>query len=377
MRASASGLVVASSVSDLAAEKYGRIVRNRRRLIEFIVLASGVLVVAWLGVAIGASKVDVMLPIHAFRDFFLGNLEASVTHNIVANIRAPRVIMALLVGASLAISGASLQGVCRNPLADPGLLGISSGAAVGAVAMILFAKHLRFEEFLPLFSFAGPYLVSLSAFAGAAIATFSVYRLAQVNGDIQISTFLLAGVAINALSGAIIGGLSFVADDQALRLITFWMMGSLASATWLTVAISMPVLMFVLWAIYNKRHALNLILLGEANARFSGVDVDKVKSQILWLTALAVGVSVAFSGIIGFIGLVVPHILRAASDTNYRYLVINSALLGGGLLALADIASRMLIAPTELPIGILTSLIGAPFFIGLLIQQKRRLGFSL
>ena len=344
---------------------------KRRRLTEFTLLAVGAGIIAWLGIAIGAAKVDLLLPIDSFYAFLFGNLEGDMTHNIVANIRAPRVIMALLVGSALAISGASLQGVCRNPLADPGLLGISSGAAVGAVAMILFAKHI------PVLSFAGPYLVSVAAFAGAAIATFSVYHLAQVNGDIQISTFLLAGVAINAMSGAIIGGLSFIADDQALRLITFWMMGSLASANWMTVSITAPTLGFVLWAIYKKRHALNLILLGEANARYSGIDVEKVKNHILWLTALAVGVAVAFSGIIGFIGLVVPHILRAISDTNYRYLVLNSALLGGALLALADIGSRMLIAPAELPIGILTSLIGAPFFIALLIQQKKRLGFSV
>ncbi len=345
--------------------------KQRKRVIEFGFLAVALIVIAWMGIAIGASKVDFLLPLSTFNELLFGDLENNVSHNIVANIRMPRVIMAMLVGAALAVSGASLQGICRNPLADPGLLGISAGAAVGAVTMILFAKSM------PDFSALGPYLVSISACVGAAIATFSVYRLAQINGDLQISTFLLAGVAINALCGALIGGLSFIADDQALRLITFWMMGSLASANWLTVTITAPILVVVIYLIYRKRHALNLILLGEANARFSGVDVEAVKTQILWLTALAVGVAVAFSGIIGFIGLVVPHILRATSDTNYRYLVFNSALLGGGLLVLADIASRMLIAPAELPIGILTSVIGAPFFIGLLIQQKRRLGVQL
>ena len=344
---------------------------KHKRVSAFIFLVLVMSVITWLGIAIGASKVDLLLPFSTFYDFIFGNLGENITHNIVANIRAPRVIMALLVGAALAVSGASLQGVCRNPLADPGLLGISSGAAVGAVSMILFAKNFS------LLSAIGSYLVPIAAFTGAAMATFSVYRLAQVKGDIQISTFLLAGVAINALSGALIGGLSFIADDQALRLITFWMMGSLASANWLSVAITAPMLSFVLWEVYRKRHALNLILLGEANARYSGIDVERIKNQILWLTALAVGVAVAFSGIIGFIGLVVPHILRASSDTNYRYLIINSALLGGALLALADIGSRMLIAPAELPIGILTSLIGAPFFIALLIKQKKRLGFSL
>ena len=342
-----------------------------KRRLEFALLSFCLITFLWLGVSIGASDVNLLLPIESLYSSLLGTLEPSITQSVVLNIRLPRVIMALLVGAALAVSGASLQGVCRNPLADPGLLGISAGAAVGAVMMILFANHV------PFLHVAGPYAVSVAAFAGAAIATFSVYSLAQVNGDIQIPTFLLAGVAINALPGAIIGGLSFVADDQALRLITFWMMGSLASATWTSVAISAPTLAIAMFAIYRKRHALNLILLGEANARFTGIDVEKVKTQLLWLNALSVGMAVAFSGIIGFIGLVVPHILRMSSDTNYRYLIVNSALLGAALLALADLGSRMLIAPAELPIGILTSLIGAPFFIGLLIQQKRRAGFSL
>lgn len=344
---------------------------GHKRLVEFAVLSFCLITFLWLGVSIGAADINLLRPLESLHSSLSGSLEPSITQSIVLNIRLPRVVMALLVGAALAVSGASLQGVCRNPLADPGLLGISAGAAVGAVMMILFAKHV------PFLSAAGPYAISIAAFAGAAIATFSVYNLAQVNGDIQISTFLLAGVAINALAAAIIGGLSFIADDQALRLITFWMMGSLASATWTSVAISVPTLLIAMFAIYRKRHALNLILLGEANARFTGIDVEKVKTQLLWLNALTVGVAVAFSGIIGFIGLVVPHILRMSSDTNYRYLIVNSALLGAALLALADLCSRMLITPAELPIGILTSLIGAPFFIGLLMQQKRRMGFNL
>lgn len=344
---------------------------SHKRRLEFAILSFCLITFLWLGVSIGASNVNLLLPLESLYSSLVGKFEPSITQSVVLNIRLPRVVMALLVGAALAVSGASLQGVCRNPLADPGLLGISAGAAVGAVMMILFANHV------PFLNAAGPYAVSIAAFAGAAIATFSVYSLAQVNGDIQIPTFLLAGVAINALAGAMIGGLSFIADDQALRLITFWMMGSLASATWTSVAISAPTLAIAMFAIYRKRHALNLILLGEANARFTGINVEKVKNQLLWLNALAVGVAVAFSGIIGFIGLVVPHILRMSSDTNYRYLIVNSALLGAALLALADLGSRMLIAPAELPIGILTSLIGAPFFIGLLMQQKRRMGFSL
>ena len=344
---------------------------SRKRILEFVLLCVALIVVACAAVSIGASDINFLAPFESMYFMMFGSDGMTITQNIVMNIRLPRVLMALLVGAALAVSGASLQGVCRNPLADPGLLGISAGAAVGAVSMILFAKHIPFIDLL------GPYAVTIAAFIGAAVATFSVYSLAQVNGEIQIPTFLLAGVAINALAGALISGLSFVADDQALRLITFWMMGSLASASWTTVAISAPSLAISIYLIYRKRHALNLILIGEANARFTGIDVEKVKSQLLWLNALTVGVAVAFSGIIGFIGLVVPHILRISSDTNYRYLIVNSALLGSTLLVIADLCSRMLITPAELPIGILTSLIGAPFFIALLLQQKKRMGFSL
>lgn len=344
---------------------------NQTRLIVFFGLLMGMVAATWAGIAVGAADANIWLPVQAVTAYFTDTLDTNITYNIVMNIRFPRVLMALMVGAALAISGASLQGICRNPLADPGLLGISGGAAVGAVVVILFASKLSF------LAFAGPYLIPLAAFIGAALATFTVYQLAQVDGEIQIPTFLLAGVAINALSGAMIGGLSYIADDQALRLMTFWMMGSLAGATWSSIAIMAPIMGLTLWAIFRKRHAINLILLGEANARFTGVDVDRVKNQLLWLNAVAVGIAVAFSGIIAFIGLVVPHILRVSSDTNYRYLIINSALLGAMLLTLADLASRMAIAPAEIPIGILTSLIGAPFFIGLLLQQKRCMGFGL
>ena len=342
-----------------------------QRTTEFICLMTGLLIATWFAISIGASSTDFLMPLKTLYTQFEGELSSDITHSIVMNIRLPRVVMAILVGATLAVSGASLQGLCRNSLADPGLLGISSGAAVGAVLMILFAQYI------PVIKLAGSYAVAFSAFLGATVATFSVYRLAQENGNIQIPMFLLAGVAINSLCAAIISGLSFIADDQALRLITFWMMGSLASATWTSVCITAPLVTVSIIAIFKQRHALNLILLGEANARFTGIDVKKVKTKLLWLNAFSVGVVVSFSGIIGFIGLVVPHILRMSSDTNYRYLILNSAILGGALLVVADVSSRMIITPAELPIGILTSLIGAPFFIALLIQQKKRGRFGL
>ena len=345
----------------------------RHRVHERVTLLAIVLCVAWISVSIGAASNDLSLPFDLLLARLNQSFDIEAIHNIVMNIRLPRVLMALMIGAALAVSGASLQGVCRNPLADPGLLGISAGAAVGAVTVIVFADDIAIH----LAPFVQSFLTPAAAFAGAAITTFTVYRLAQVDGVLQIPTLLLAGVALNSLGGALIGGLSYIADEQALRLITFWMMGSLAGANWLSVCILSPILALTTWAIYRQRHAINLILLGESNARFTGIDVDRVKNRLLWLNALLVGTAVAFSGIIAFIGLVVPHILRVYSDTNYRYLIVNSALLGAALLTLADVTSRMVIAPAEMPIGILTSLIGVPFFIALFMRQKRRTGFGI
>lgn len=348
--------------------------RLRTRVILIALLCSG----AWFGAAFGAARIDLLLPITTLFEW-LSSDALSGPHNIVFNIRMPRVVMALLVGAALAVSGASLQGICRNPLADPGLLGISSGAAVGAVAMIFALQVLAYSPTAQTINIEafGPYAISIAAILGAAVTAFTVYRLAQVNGSLQIPTLLLAGVALNSLGVAIIGGFNYLADDQSLRLITFWLMGSLGGAGWSSVAILLPCMTLALILIYRRRHAINLMLLGEANARFSGVDVDKIKHELLWLNALVVGVAVAFSGIISFVGLIVPHILRVQSDTDYRYLILNSALLGGAILVLADLIARLAVAPAELPIGILTSLIGAPFFIFLLVQQKRKLGILL
>lgn len=342
-----------------------------KRIYQTSSLTVLLVVTSWIAISIGAAKSDLLFPIKLFAHWLDFSQQSSAIVTIVSEIRIPRVLLALLIGSTLAVSGASLQGVCRNPLADPGLLGISSGAAVGAVSVIVFAGKLSVPELIQ------PYLIPIAAFLGAAITTFTIYRLAQVNGAVQIATLLLAGVAVNAMGGAIIGAYSYVADDQSLRLMTFWMMGSLASATWSMVALSAPVLLICMKLIYDRRKQINLLLLGEANARYVGVDVDKVKNQLLWLNAIAVGIAVACSGIIGFIGLVVPHILRVSTGSDYRYLILNSGLLGASLLVLADLIARMLINPAELPIGVVTAILGAPFFILLLLQQKKKLVLAL
>jgi len=324
-----------------------------------------------LAVSVGPAVVDFLVLFKSIAGLLNPSSDADMVLSIVNNIRIPRALLAILIGFALAISGASLQGICRNPLADPGLLGISSGAAAAAVVGIVFMTQWSVPDAIK------PYLLPCLAFMGAAITAMLINKMAQVNGRLEIVTLLLSGIALNALFAAIIGLMSYMADDQSLRLITYWLMGSLGAATWQNIAIISPILALSIWGIWRKRNELNLLLLGEANAKYMGIEVDKVKKQLLWLNALTVGVAVSVSGIIGFIGLVVPHILRITLGSDYRFLLINSMLLGGSVMLIADLMARMVAAPAEVPIGIITSIIGAPVFIILLIKQKKKLSFGI
>ena len=288
---------------------------------------------------------------------------------IIWAIRLPRVFLGALIGGGLALTGAAMQGLFRNPLADPALIGISSGAAVAAVAVIVLgATTLDFAT-----QALGPFALSLAAFAGAAAATFLVYRLSLVHGRVAVSTMLLAGIAINAVAGAITGVFTFVADDAQLRNLTFWSLGSLGGATWLAVAAAAPLIGFSSLAVLRYTRPLNALLLGEDEAGHLGYHVDRLKRTIVLLVALSVGAAVAVAGIIGFIGLVVPHLLRLTLGPDHRLLLPGAALLGASLLLGADLIARTLVAPAELPIGIVTAIIGGPFFMYLL-QRGRRLG---
>ena len=324
-----------------------------------------------LGVSIGPALIDFTALGTSLASIWSGHETADFSLTIINNIRIPRALLAVLIGCALAISGASLQGVCRNPLADPGLLGISSGAAAAAVTGIVFMTQWSVPDVIK------PYLLPLLAFAGAALTAMMINRMAQVRGRLQIVTLLLAGIALNALFAAIIGLMSYVADDQSLRLITYWLMGSLGAATWQNLAIIAPLLGLAIWGIYRRRNELNLMLLGEANAKYMGVEVERIKKELLWLNALTVGVAVSVSGIIGFVGLVVPHILRIILGSDYRSLLLHAMLLGGSVMLLADLVSRMVAAPAEVPIGVITSILGAPVFIVLLIKQKNKMSFRV
>ncbi len=285
---------------------------------------------------------------------------------VVLGIRAPRTVLGILVGASLAVGGAVMQSLFRNPLADPGLVGVSSGAALAAVTVIVLGIPA------PLIALGATEFSALpfAAFAGALITTFSLYIIATRSGRTSTATMLLAGIAIAALSGAATGVLVFIADDQQLRDLTFWSLGSLAGATWPRVSAILPFIIPGFITAGLMAHGLNGLLLGEAQAFQTGINVQRVKLLAIVMVALAVGASVAVSGVIGFVGIVVPHILRLVIGPDNRYLLPACALTGANLLLAADIVSRTIVAPAELPIGIVTAILGGPFFLYLLLRQK-------
>lgn len=294
-------------------------------------------------------------------------------HQIVlADIRAPRVVLGMMVGAGLAVSGAAMQGLFRNPLADPALVGISSGAALAAVSVIVLgASTLNGLQTL-----LGIYTLPIAAFIGSLLTTLLVYRLSHVEGRTDVATLLLAGIAINALAGATTGLLTYMADDAQLRTLTFWSMGSLGSANWEQVTAAAPFILLAVIIIPWQAQALNAILLGEEEAGHLGFNLERTKQLLIVLVAMTVGVSVALTGIIGFVGLVVPHLLRLAMGPDHRFLLPASALLGGSLLLIADLVARTIVAPAELPIGIITAVLGGPFFLWLLLRFRRRGGMS-
>lgn len=280
---------------------------------------------------------------------------------IVWSIRLPRTLLAFAVGGALGLSGAALQGLFRNPLAEPALIGVSSGAALGAVLCIA-----TLPATLPL---VGALAVPLAAVVGGGLATVLVYRLGRRDGRTAVGTLLLAGIAVNALAGAIIGLVLTMVDEGRLRTITLWTLGSVGGATWgsaLTVATAVAVAVVL---VVPAARSLDALLLGEAEAAHLGVPVQSLKRRLVAASTLAVGAATAFSGLVGFVGLVVPHILRLAWGPEHRFLLPASALGGGTLLALADLVARTAAAPAELPIGVLTAILGAPFFLALLRQR--------
>jgi len=290
---------------------------------------------------------------------------------IVFDIRMPRALLGFLIGAALAMSGAVMQGLFRNPLADPGLVGISSGSALGAVLMIVLGGSLPAGLMLAL----GAYALPLAAFLGGLLTTLLLYRIATRGGQTSVATMLLAGIAIAALAGAVTGILIYMADDKQLRDVTFWGLGSLSGMTWTKLLAAGPIILVALLVVPFLSRGLNAITLGEAAAFHMGVKVQRLKYTAVVAVAGAVGASVAVSGGVGFVGIVVPHLLRIVIGPDHRYLLPASALLGGVLLLGADMLARTTVAPAELPIGIITALAGAPFFLWVLLRDRTRNGW--
>ncbi|GAB2764785.1 iron ABC transporter permease [Rhabdobacter roseus] len=282
-------------------------------------------------------------------------------------MRLPRICLGILIGAGLSVAGALLQSLFRNPLADPMLIGISSGATLFAVLAIVLGTF--FSGLLG--GLLGSYLLSFAAFMGACLAILLVYQLSKVNGRSQITTMLLAGIAINAFVNALTGLLISMANDEQLRSITFWGLGSLGGATWTTVLTVLPFIGLTLLYMPRLAKSLNLLALGESQAAHLGVNTTRLKRQTILLVTLTVGASVAVAGTIGFVGLVIPHIIRQAFGPHHRLVLSGSALAGAAVLTLADTLSRTLVAPSELPIGVLTALMGTPVFVYILLKEKR------
>lgn len=281
--------------------------------------------------------------------------------NIWCNIRLPRIILAVVVGMALATSGAVMQGLFRNPLADPGLLGISSGASLMVGVTILFPA-----VFPPMMMLYGK---MIAAFAGSLFICVLIY-LYSLNEQCNLAKMILLGVAINAIIGSILGGLSYISDESQLRQLSLWSMGHLGKGSWDLVIVSISLIFPTLLCVIKLAHHLNILQLGDEDAHYLGINVERTKRYLLILSAVLIGTSVAVSGIIAFVGLVVPHMIRLQVGANHKWLIPGSALGGACLLLLADTLARTLVAPTEIPVGLLTSLIGGPYFLWLILRHK-------
>lgn len=314
-------------------------------------LAAGV-----LSLGIGTAPIAPREVIHTL----LGDETPGATAAIVRHIRLPRLTLAVLVGAALAVAGVAMQGFFQNPMADPYIVGVSSGAALGAtVGMVL---HLDFW-------IAGLSAIPILAFAGALGTTFLVYALALRGGRVPVVLLLLIGVAVGALAAAITSFL-MIAGDTDTRLILFWLLGSLSSRRWDHVLMVFPYVLLGIAAIRLYARDLNVLLLGEETARHTGVDVERVKRIVLTAAALLAAAAVSACGIVGFVGLIVPHLMRLITGPDHRTLIPLSAVSGSLLMVLADLLARTLIAPSEMPIGIVTAVLGGPFFLFLIARRK-------
>lgn len=345
---------------------------DQRANVLFVALLLGWLAVAGASLVLGAMRIPaetVWQSLLAVPGLSEVSGATRAEWSVLWNLRIPRALLASLVGAILGMGGVAVQAIFRNPLAEPGLIGVSSGAALGAVLSIAFGVAS-----LPGIGGVGSAAaIATCAFVGALVTTGFVVSLASRRGRTSVLTMLLIGIAINAGAGAVLGAISYASTDTQLRNITMWTMGSLAAASWPAIALCSIAAAVAAFCFWRDREHLDLLQLGEAEAFHCGVDVDRLKVRIVLICAATIGCAVAFSGLIGFVGLVVPHIVRMSLGGLHRYLIPGSALLGAGLMVSADVVARTLVAPAELPIGVVTASIGTPFFLYLVFRAQQRL----
>ncbi len=338
------------------------------KLVTYLLLSILLLIIlATISLFVGVYEFETDV-ISILKSFFISSTKVSEADQyILFDLRLPRIVMGILIGSMLSVSGTCMQGMFKNPLSTPDLIGITSGATLFAATSIVLGGVLK--AFIP--ESLHFYLLSLMAFLGSLLTMLIVYKIATVNGKTNVVMMLLTGVAITAIGFAFTGFLIYISKEEQLRDLTFWNLGSLAGATWMKNGLLFVVLLISYFFLLGKGKSLNALMLGENDAKHLGVPVEKIKKQIVVFTALMVGTTVAFSGTIGFVGLVIPYILRLIFKSNYQLILPLSAVFGSILLVVADTISRTIVAPSEIPIGILTAMLGAPVFILILIKNKK------
>lgn len=315
-----------------------------------------------LAIAFGAVAITIPAMISAIKHYVQGVAPATIYEAVFLQIRLPRVLLCAITGSILAVSGVLMQGLFRNPIVEPGLVGTSAGAAFGASLVFVLSVNMNAQ----IKEIAGPLLVPLFAFGGGLLATYIVYTLAKGAKKVSITSLLLIGIAVNAVGLSGTGFMSYIARDPQARSITFWNLGTFSGASWIQVFIVGSVAAFVFVISFRYAKQLNALLLGEEEALYIGVDAEKVKQRIMLLNTAMVSVATAFVGVIAFMGLIVPHVMRLLIGSDNKKLIPASMIAGALLLTLADMGARLLLAPAEIPIGIITSLVGAPIFVILL-----------
>lgn len=346
-----------------------RDLHDRRNVGAWTVLAAALLlaIAAVASLSIGPTGISLTALPQALQSAFgsTSDADADRMRLVLIELRLPRTLLGAFVGAALAIAGALLQGLFRNPLADPVLIGISNGAALAAIATIAFGNSIA----APWMHLFGVYALPFSAFCGALLATTILLAVSSRHGTLAIGTLLLAGIAIAAICMSATGFIQYLSDDRELRDITLWSLGSLSGASWHKVIAVAPFALVIALVLPTLTRAMNGFLLGEAEAYHLGIDTEHTKLLVLCITAAAVGAAVAMAGVIGFVGLVVPHIVRLIAGPDHRVVLPASALGGAALVLLADIVARMIVMPAELPLGIVMAAIGGPVFLHLVVKR--------